>query len=238
MSDLNPELNQLVLAGKMASRPTDADAARILEALRARLGDAAVLGTETGQAALAGSSTGLVSGKVAVFSVVGLALLGGILFFAARNHRVVSSEPQAIPSVAATPSDEAAMVPIVTASSALVSPPLDPAVASSPDKVDRTDARSAASHHARDSLSEEVAILSRAETELHSGKPESALKLLNEHERKFSNGLLAEERIAARVQALCALGRTAEADAQLARLSPKSLHGQQARQACSSSKGN
>ena len=237
MSDLSPELKQLVLAGRSASRPSDADSARILAALRERLGDAVAAGAEAGQAA-AGSSSGFLFGKMAGIGVAGLVVVGGLWFFAARNHQVVSSEPQAFPSVAATPSAEAAWVPSAATSSAPVAPLLDPAVASSLDKVDRTDARTSASHHARDSLSEEVAILSRAETDLHSGKPAEALKLLNEHERKFGNGLLTEERIAARVQALCALGRTAEADAQLARLSPKSLQGEQARQACNSRKGN
>ena len=237
MSDLSPELEQLVLAGRSASRPSDVDSARILAALRERLGDAVVAGPEAGQAAT-GSSSGLLFGKVTGIGIAGLAVVGGLWFFAARNHRVVSSEPQAFPSAAATISAPLALVPSVAASSAPVSPPLDPAVASSSDNVDRTDARSASSHHARDSLSEEVAILSRAETDLHSGKPADALKLLNEHERKFGNGLLTEERIAARVQALCALGRTAEADAQLAHLSPKSLQGEQARQACNSRKGN
>ncbi len=77
--------------------------------------------------------------------------------------------------------------------------------------------------------------MSRAETDLHGGRPESALKALDEHERKFGNGVLAEERTAARIQALCALGRTAEADTQLARLirtSPNSPHTQRALQAC------
>ena len=77
--------------------------------------------------------------------------------------------------------------------------------------------------------------MSRAETDLHGGRPESALKALAEHERKFGNGVLAEERAAARIQALCALGRTAEADAQLARLTrsaPNSPHTERALQAC------
>ena len=232
MSHLSPELKQLVLAGKSAISPTEADSARVLEALRARLGDAAVLGTEAGQAA-AGSSTGFVFGKVAGIGIAGLAVIGGLWLFAARNQHTVSSEPQAIPSVAAEISAKAALIPSAAASSVPVSPQLDPA-ASSSNKTERA----VASRHARDNLSEEVAILSRAETELHGGKPDAALRLLNEHERRFGNGLLAEERIAARVQALCALGRTAEAEAQLARLSPKSLHGEQARQSCNSRKGN
>jgi hypothetical protein len=96
-------------------------------------------------------------------------------------------------------------------------------------------ARPVPPRRAHDGLSDEIAILSRAETELHSGRPESALKALDEHERRFPNGVLAEERTAARVQALCALGRTAEADAELARLariSPHSAHEERARQAC------
>jgi hypothetical protein len=232
MSDLSPELKALVMAGKSAARPSDADSARILVALRERLGDVAVLGAEAGGVA-AGSSSGFLFGKVGAIGIAGLAVIGGIWFFAARDHRVVSSGPQAVPSVAATISAETALVPSAAAPSAPVSPQTDEATTAGPSKVDRSDARALASHRTRDNLSEEVAILSRAETELHGGKPEVALRLLNEHERKFGNGLLAEERIAARVQALCALGRTTEADAQLARLSPKSLHGEQTRQACS-----
>ena len=94
------------------------------------------------------------------------------------------------------------------------------------------DAHATGARRNRDRLSEEVSLLSRAETALHSGKLEAALTLLDEHERKFTSGLLAEERIAARVQALCALGRKAEADAQLVRLSSQSLHASRAPQAC------
>jgi len=233
MSDLSPELKELVLAGKRAASPSNADSARILAALRGRLGDAAVLGSEAGQAT-AGSSSGFVFGKAAAVGIAGLAVVGGLWFFTARSPRVVSSGPQSSPSVAATISAETAAIPVAMASGAPDSPQLNETVPSG--KLERSDPRAVASHHAHDNLSEEVAILSRAETQLHAGRPEAALRLLNEHERRFGNGLLAEERIAARIQALCALGRTAEADAQLARLSPKSLHGEQARQACSSNK--
>ena len=68
----------------------------------------------------------------------------------------------------------------------------------------------------RDGLAEEVALLSRAETELRAGRPAKALLVLAEHQRKFPRGALAEERTAARIQALCALGLRDEANAQLA----------------------
>jgi hypothetical protein len=87
----------------------------------------------------------------------------------------------------------------------------------------------------RDGLAEEVALLSRAETELRAGRPAKALLALAEHQRKFPRGALAEERTAARIQALCALGLRDEANAQLAQLlhiSPSSAHEGRARQAC------
>jgi len=241
MSDLSPELRELVLAGKGATLPTAADSARIFEILRARLGEAAFASAEAGQAVAAPSSAGFVTGKLATLGLAGLALLGGFLFFSARSQRAVPSESNSAPRAAATE-----WAPQALAASALAPAApqaTDPtsaevaATAGSNDGV-RTEPRPIASPHPKDSLSEEVAILSRAETALHGGQPGLALKLLNEHERRFGNGLLAEERIAARIQALCALGRTADATAQLAQLSPKSLHGAQARQACGPRKIN
>jgi hypothetical protein len=73
-----------------------------------------------------------------------------------------------------------------------------------------------------------VAILSQAERALRAAKYQEALRLLDEHRRKFPNGALAQERSAARAQALCGLGRVSDAQAELARLakvSPKSPHG-------------
>jgi hypothetical protein len=183
---------------------------------------------------------GLLLGKVVAIIVLGITLLGGVLFFASRKHQVVSTQSLAVfgDFVAAAPQASPAPSVAAASSGSPTSPQLGSVSTASSSRTDRTDARSGTLRHPRDSLSEEVAILSRAETELHSGRPENALSLLNEHERKFSNGILAEERIAARVQALCALGRNTEADAQLVHLSPKSLHGQRARQACGSRKSD
>src|SRR5688500_6794846 len=77
---------------------------------------------------------------------------------------------------------------------------------------------------AADNLAQEVEILSRAQTELHLGGLADALRILEEHARRFQRGTLAPERRAARIQALCGLGRTSEAEGELARLTPGSLH--------------
>jgi hypothetical protein len=84
-------------------------------------------------------------------------------------------------------------------------------------------------------LAQEVAILSRATKYLEAGRPTDALRALAEHQRKFPNGVLTEERYAARVQALCTLGRPEEAAAELARLArmaPESPQLSRARQSC------
>jgi hypothetical protein len=234
MSELSPELRALVAASKNASRPTEADSARVLAALRICLGNAATVGADAAKATVTSNTTGLLFGKVSAIAFAGLALIGGLWFFTARARQAASSESNAAPSAAVTIQANTALVPSATLLSAtgLTAPEaseISVALRPTPNDVE------ARPHHVRDRLAEEVALLSRAETALHSGNAAGALEVLNEHERKFRDGLLAEERIAARIQALCALGRKTEADAQLAQLSPKSLHGKQSGRACGSS---
>jgi hypothetical protein len=62
-----------------------------------------------------------------------------------------------------------------------------------------------------DALAEELRLIRGAQGALATGKAESALATLAEHAARFPKGVLAEERDAARVQALCALGRSLEA---------------------------
>jgi len=85
---------------------------------------------------------------------------------------------------------------------------------------------------AQDRLAQEVALLARATSDLHAGRAANALKVLDEYQRQFPKGLLTEERRAARAQALCALGRQSEAQAELARLAPQSPAAARAKQVC------
>jgi len=230
MSKLSPQLKDLVLAGKRSVQHSDSDVVRISSALRDRLGDSVVLGTE-GSHAVGGNSSGFSLGKLAAVGLAGVAFVGGLLVYATRTRQVDAVETIVSPvtSVTLVVADSDTLPASTNAPPAVQPVPMATREAA---KIDHAEAKPVSSHPARDNLPEEVAILSRAETALHNGKPEVALRLLAEHERKFGNGILAEERIAARLQALCALGRTAEAEAQLAHLSPKSLHGQGARKAC------
>jgi hypothetical protein len=230
MSGLSPELRQLVDAARSASRPTSADSARVLELFQSRLGISVV----AANAAASGTSR-LLATKAIVASIAGLALvIAGSALFVSRTRGTAAEAASASPVVVAVAHPETAVVVATDRPKNLDQPeqsaapkPTQPAAAAgSPRRLSR----------ARDSLSEEVAILSRAEQELHGGRAKSALLLLNEHERRFGNGALAEERTAARIQALCAIGHVTEANALMGRLSPNSLHGESTRQACATAK--
>ena len=51
--------------------------------------------------------------------------------------------------------------------------------------------------------------MSTAERQLNEGSREEALATFADHERRFPHGALTEARIAARIEALCMLGRMA-----------------------------
>jgi len=234
LSDLNSDGKALVRAGRQADRPSSADRERVLAALRARLGDAAVLSTGLAHAP---SGAGVPRSPFVKWAWVGSTVLAaGALWLVPRvwqHGEKATPAPSAVsvPSVKSAEPETAGVLgsapqaPPSASPSALVAP----AVSSRSVETQRGPARS------RDGLADEVALLSRAETELRAGRPAKALLALAEHQRKFPRGALAEERTAARIQALCALGRNDEANAQLRQLlhiSPNSAHEGRARQAC------
>jgi hypothetical protein len=217
VSDLGPEAQQLIQAGRSALRPTVADRERVAAALRERGG----MFVEPALATTARFGWGQVSATVVGLGAVGLIVAAGV-------WERASEPPAAAP-------------PVVSVSAALAAAPAEgvgsPHAAESPRAAERPYAaepkstRTAAKPPA-DRLAEEVEILSRAQTEMHAGRFGAALTLLDQHARAFPRGSLAPERRASRVQALCALGHSAEADKELARLAPGSLHEARAREAC------
>ena len=66
-------------------------------------------------------------------------------------------------------------------------------------------------------LATETRLLAQAQSQLNDGAAARALALLDQHRAKFPRGELVPEREAARVLALCALGRTAQAESARAR---------------------
>jgi hypothetical protein len=224
VSDLTPEAKELVQQARSAFRPSDADRERVFQALLPQIGAGAALGaTPSLLERLRQASWLKISG-----AVVGLGAAGGLFLAFGPEDEPAPATPSKSVQVAEkgeSPRPGMATIPTPVAPTA-VAPETKQPEGRVPPPTTRADR-----------LAAEVAILSRAGTELHNGRAAAALKTLDEHRRKFPNGLLAQERTSARVQALCALGRVKEADAELtrlSRLSPQSPHEARAREACGS----
>jgi hypothetical protein len=222
-----PDARAVVRAGRAAGLPSAADRERNFEALRSRLGDGAFV-DDASQLPLRASRA--LPTTVAMVGVgVAVAVVVGALFLGLR-HRSEPNRPE--PTLVNVPAMSAARVVSAATStvpsSALSAPPAvtpPPAAAPSAPPIRRAS-----------TLALEVAILSRAASSLRAGRPAEALKAVDEHQAKFPNGLLVEERRAARAQALCALGRRSEAESDLARLSSSSPQAVRARKACATAR--
>ena len=122
MLNLSPEAQELVCAAKEAYRPSDVDRARVLDALRERVGEAVALGDGILQSAK--GSRGFWSSGSAL-TVFGLAVVVGVLWLALRPEPASPlTLPGAMSSVAvpeALPSS-AAGVPSVSVRERVVPP--------------------------------------------------------------------------------------------------------------------
>lgn len=219
MNDLSPNARTLIEQGRSALRPSARDRDRIETALRARLG-AEALPADPGASQLVGFAGTRALLRLAVgVCVVG----GGIAFLALRPS---ASPPQSKHAVVAPPSVAAPIDVRVEPEHvpAELAPEAQPPLAA-PAPVP-------AATRKHDPLAREVALLARATQALHLGQPDKALRALDEHQRRFPNGALDEERRAARAQALCRLGRVSEGRAEQAKLQPKSPAAARARQVC------
>lgn len=123
---------------------------------------------------------------------------------------------------AATPELEAAAPTRSTSSAGAPSTPTaslraaSPTPDTAPESPARTD--STAPDASPSTLTAEAELLARAQQALRKGDPTAALRLLEDHERRFPSGELVDERRGARVRSLCALGRGAQARAEAHRL--------------------
>lgn len=220
MSDLSEAARALIRDGQSVLRPSLDDRSRVASALASKLGEGGLL---VSSAAAAGATSRWLAWQKLSVLAVGLGVSGLGATWALKGEPGAEAPPPTV--VAApmqaevTPPPEPVQPPVVEERSPEPPPKAAPAVAKA----------------TTDRLAEEVALLSKATSELRGGRPAEALRLLNEHQRTFPGGRLVEERRAARIQALCALGSRAAAESELARLarsSPRSPHLVRAQQAC------
>jgi len=225
MSELSREARGLIADGHSALRPSVGDRARVRSALAARLGGAALLIPH--QATAAAPKSLLAWSKIhTMIASVGAGFVAAGAYYGVQSSSESVAPPPVMPPAAVPHEPRLPAPPIATAA------PVEAERLAPEPEAAVTPVRKTAPV---DALGEEVAILSRATSALRAGNPGEGLRLLNEHQRKFPKGRLAEERRAARIQALCALGRRTEAEAELARLarsSPRSPHLARAQRAC------
>jgi hypothetical protein len=239
MSKLHPDAVALIRAGRTAFRPEPSDRDRVLQSLSGVLGPGVAY--EGARPAESGSPGGAARPPLSGWLAGGLAAIaiaaGVLVTWHPWTRTPTSKMDLPDPSRLAPPPAVPAAAEVVSSS---VPPSTDISPAAEPPRIEgagrptpRTAPRSAS--HRLDSLPEEVRLLSRAEQQLNAGLADDALKTLTEHEQRFPGGALAEERVAARVQALCVLGRTAEARTELTKLMsayPRSPHLDRARKIC------
>jgi len=263
MANPNPETAALLRAGRAAFRPTAADRDRVFSALSERLGEGPIDAPPREPATGAQGAGRFGRPGWRAWPFVAVPALGlGLGLILGRGH---STTAPSIPTAVAPPATVAVALtmgapppnprpqaltmgappepaPSLPGSSSPPDPPPEDRAPPPPSPSDRAlGAGSPGAVRPRepnraDGLSEEVRLLSSAERELNHGRADDALRALTEHERRFPTGALAEERLAARVQALCLSGRRNEARlylAQLAQQYPRSPHLQRARAVCS-----
>src|SRR5262249_38465386 len=132
-----------------------------------------------------------------------------------------SGEPTAPLATVDAPSAVAQPAPVASAAA-------QPAPVASAAEVTNTEvprrAASGPSPAPHGTLALEVGVLGSVRSALRAGEPARALALLDAHRGTFARGMLREEFLAARVMALRALGRPAEAAAEAARFAAEMPH--------------
>jgi hypothetical protein len=215
MNDLSMEAKDLIARAREADGPGAERRARVKRAVAAALVAASATVGATGTVAAAGvaGKSALTAGSVAIWLGIGAAL-GTVASAPALVVRLTRPEPSAHVAGPASPTSRVVEAPADVARPASAPVSADTAEMTTAPVAARNEVRATASGVAAEpppSLRDETRVLEAAQRELASGRARSALSLLDEHEKRFPSGALGEERSAARVLSLCALGRTEEA---------------------------
>jgi hypothetical protein len=239
MTEFSSEERAMFRRARRDFEPTGAQRERNARALAARLGigAGALVGSlsAASASAAAGAATS-VGGRVGVSLIVvaGKWLTVGLLLGASVVSGVVAVQGGSAPAKSAVPQASAqrplavsraaraggasGTAPPATTAFALPAPVLQTQAARLPEPAPSTLQPEAPEPAAAlGNVSEEARLLRRADNALHSGSFSYALQLLDELAVRLPNGVLAEERSAERISALCKLGRTAQAREEAAR---------------------
>jgi len=227
MSALSSKARALIEQANEEVRPPAGEMERLEALLNAQLGAPTPIPAEPAPLPVPRAS----SWRLVTSLSVGAVLVSGAALWMTRpgvgqTHAVpvVSAAAEVRPPQAPPPSEpvveaQAPVAPVAPEPAPSVKTALEPKAPAQPAP-------------AQDALAQEVSLLSRATSSLRAGRAGAALKLLDEHQRKFPNGMLSVERRAVRAQALCSLKRVSEGRAELAQLAPQSPAAGRAKQLC------
>jgi hypothetical protein len=218
MSELGPETRRLLELAREGDEPDLADEHRVRRSLARRVAaDAAAAALGLGGAKSA-AAAGL--GKPITLGLVGLGVVLGLVYGLRVPSRPTPSAEQ--PAFGPAPSLSATSGAWAVAAGAAEAP------SSSSPQPSATVSLSRSASTARlnpmpeppsdaDPLQAETAALRSAQRAIRSGQPARALALILEQDITYRGGVLGQERAAARIFALCDLGRPEEARAEARR---------------------
>ena len=251
MNDLGRDAERLIAAARGQEGPTSAQRAELRSRVLLRVGSAvavsAVASTTAGASAaasIAPAAAATAGAALLTKIVVGVAILGALgtgaavtVHRRARDHAPVPVATTGVGSFAHATLDENRSALALPAPDPEAPRDVEPASASLP----ASNARSAPpSRRTREpSLEADLNVLRNAQDEIRSGHADRALALLGDRSASAGDGALGEERRAARIVALCSLGRVDDARAEtdrFVRASPKSPLLPRVRDACKKSK--
>jgi hypothetical protein len=185
-----------------AHQPTQIHRERVRRAVELRLA--------AGATVAAGSLIGLVAAAKIAAVVAAIGIVAGGAYAVSRRAATGPVPPApasqtigTLPSKATEPT--VPPVPARAAESAIV--------ALAPSAGERPPSSRATASSGSDQLAAEIELLARVNQALNSGDSARAQSLLQSYDRRFSTGVLREERAAAGVLALCAAGRVEAARA-------------------------
>jgi hypothetical protein len=236
---------ELLMRAARAERPDETSLARTLTALGVGLGvtsiaaGAGAAGTAAGVGGTASVTASITGALLAKWGILG-ATLGTLVAGAATLPRTLERVSES-PAPSALPPERReldSLRPAPELPSHVVAAPSTPAsvvASAAPPPVERAVAAhtpDSATPLGSETLAEEVKSMDRARATLAAGRAVETLAVLDDYERRFSEGRFAPEVLYLRMEANALLGRTAESRAAAERLLasyPKSPHGARAR---------
>ena len=208
MDEQKPDMDRVLDLYREASTPSGASKERVWDALEADLAVPPPGGEGGGGAAPAGAS-GTGAGK--------LVLLGGVVVLAGAFMLWRGAQDVPEPESAAVTESEPAAESVTETETETETETASETETAVPTTIEAAKTEAPAPRPARGTLAEEMKLMTAAQRAARAGDHARALASLRKHRARFPRGVMAEEREAERVLALCALGRDRQARAARAR---------------------